>query len=72
MQAESTFINIPVGMRIPGIIRTGGYTGTTTNAFVVGNQHHTAFGIMAGAGRAASYTRRVITMVAALGTYLNL
>jgi hypothetical protein len=71
VQAESTFINIPVGMRIPGIVRTGSYTGTTANAFFGSNQNHTAFGIVAGTGRAATYTGRVIAMVAAFGTYLN-
>lgn len=57
VNTKSTFINITVGMRIPGIVRTGRYTGTATYANRAFNNDNSSLGKSACPGWAASDAR---------------
>ena len=72
MITKSTFINIPVGMYIPCIIRAGYYTGAAADAFIFRNLYDAPLFIMAGTGGAASYARRIITLITAFRTDLEM
>lgn len=67
VKAERTFIDIPFGVRIPGIIRATGNTGSAADTPVVCDSYNSAVFKMACPCRAATYARCVFAMVAPFG-----
>jgi hypothetical protein len=70
--AEGTFIHIPIGVGITGIIRARSYAGSATDTLPGIDQHYTPFGKVTGPGRAATHAGGIITMVTSFRTYFYL
>jgi hypothetical protein len=69
MDAEGTFVRVSLRMNKSGVIRTCGYAGFTAAALVMVDKHHSAaFMDVAGAAGTAIDARRIVAVVAALGT----
>lgn len=69
MNAKSTFVRITFGMNKSRIVRTGGDTRLTTDAFVVIDKDHAAIIMnVTGPRRTTVNTRRIITMVASFAS----
>jgi hypothetical protein len=71
MNAERTLIDITFGMRITGIVWASLDAGAAANTFAVLNQDNSALFEVTGAGRTATYTGRIVAVVATFRPKLN-